>query len=117
MAFVKCFDVVTMVTDEATAQFGPSFRENKERKQILELYCGVMDKLAEEFGGESFEVEVDEIKMTIAVRMECEDIIIQSHDHLFYKLAMHALSVRFSHVNSNAMAIEFVFPSIWEKAF
>ena len=117
MAFVKCFDVVTMVTDEASAQFSPSFRENKERKQILEQYCGILDKLAEEFDGESFEVEVDEIKMTVVVRMECPDIIIQSHDHLFYKLAMHALSVRFSHVNSNAMAIEFVFPSIWEKAF
>ena len=50
--------------------------------------------------------------ISVAVRMECSDIIIQSHDHLFYKLAMHALSVRFSHVNSDAMAVEFVFPSI-----
>lgn len=117
MAIVKCFDVVTMVTDEATRQFSPMLRENEERKKILEQYCGALDRLSEEFDGESFEVEVDDVKMTIAVRMECQDIIIPSPDHLFYKLALHALSVRFSHVSNDMMSVEFVFPSIWEKAF
>lgn len=116
MAFIKCYDVVTMVTDEATKQFSPTFRENAESKSILSQYCGVIDKLAEEFGGESFEVEVDDIKMTISIRMECSDIVIQSHDHLFYKLITHALSIRFMCIDSDKLGVEFTFPSIWEKS-
>ncbi len=116
MGFVSCFDVVTMVTDEATTQFSPYYRENQERKEILQQYCEAIDVLAKEFDGESFEVEVDDIKMTISIRMECPDMVIQGSDHPFYALAERALSIGFSHGEGDTVAVEFVFPSIWEKA-
>lgn len=115
MPFVKCFDVVEMVTDEASAQFKPLFRESREAKDILRQYCEELDALATEFNGESFEVEVDDAQMTIAIRMECPDIIIQSGQHRFFVLARNALAVRFSHGEHDTVAVEFVFPSIWEK--
>ena len=59
MALVNCFDVVEMVTEEATSRFAPLFRENREAKNVLHQYCEVLDALAQEFNGESFEVEVD----------------------------------------------------------
>lgn len=51
MPFVNCFDVVQMVTDEASAQFAPLFCENKEAKAILHQYCDAIDVLAREFDG------------------------------------------------------------------
>lgn len=115
MGFVTCFDVVTMVTDEATKQFSPGFRENQERKEILKQYCEAIDALAKEFGGESFEVDVDDIKMTISIKMECPDMVIQSKNHVFYALSERAISVGFSHGDGDMISVEFVFPSIWEK--
>lgn len=115
MAFVNCFDVVEMVIDEATARFRPLFRENREAKAILQQYCDVIDSLAQEFSGESFDVEVDEIKMTIAIKMECPDIVIQSGGHRLFNLAEHANEIRFSSGENDTVAVEFVFPSIWDK--
>ena len=115
MALVNWFDVVEMVTEEATSRFAPLFRENREAKNVLHQYCDVLDALAQEFNGESFEVEVDEIQMTIAIKLECPDIVIQSEEHKFYMLAQRALAVRFSHGENDTVAVEFVFPSIWEK--
>ena len=116
MSFVKCYDVAEMVLDEASKQFAPLFRENAERKQILKSYCEVIDSLAEEFNAESFDVEVDDIKMTISIKMECPDITITSENHPLYELAGHAVSVHFSNNESDLMVVEFVFPSIWEKS-
>ena len=31
-SFVKCFDAVSMVVDEATSRFAPIWKENKESK-------------------------------------------------------------------------------------
>ena len=116
MSFVKCYDVAEMVLDEASKQFAPLFRENGERKQILKSYCEVIDSLAEEFNAESFDVEVDDIKTTVSIKMECQDITITSEQHPLYELAGHAMDVRFSHSEDDLMVVEFVFPSIWEKS-
>ena len=51
MAFVNCFDVVSMVVEEATKQFAPLWKLDKECNRIFEQYFSVIDSLAEEFGG------------------------------------------------------------------
>ena len=40
-SFVKCFDVVSMVVDEANSQFAPLWKPNEEKYKILkqELIC------------------------------------------------------------------------------
>lgn len=114
--FVKCFDVVSMVVDEATDQFSPLWRINKERYRILKQYCDVLDSLVEEFDGESFDVEVDDISITIAITMECREITIESQNHKYYSLAQRAMSFGFSVSDNGLLCAKFVFPSIWEKA-
>lgn len=116
MSFVTCFDIVSMVVEEATSQFAPLWKLNDENYKILEQYCGVLDALAEEFDGESFDVEVDDIKMTISIKLECQDITIESQQHKYYELAQHALSFSFSASENDTMIAEFVFPSVWERA-
>ena len=111
--FVKCFDVVSSVVDEATKRF--SLKVNEENYDILQQYCEYIDCLAEEFYGESFDVEVDEIKMTIAIRMECTSMLIKTKEHEYYSLAEQALSVGFSVTEDGNVCIEFVFPSVWER--
>ena len=115
-SFVKCFDAVSTVVDEATSRFAPIWKENKESKRILAQSCGAIDSLSDEFGGESFEVDVDDIKMTITVRLECQDMTLGSQKHKYYDLAQRALSFGFSVSESGNLVIEFVFPSIWERA-
>lgn len=116
MAFVKCIDVVSMVIEEATARFAPLWKLDVESSRILEQYCSVIDSLAEEFGGESFEVSVDEISMDIKITMECEDITIESVSHKFCKLALHTKAVGFSASEDGNLNLEFVFPSVWTRA-
>ena len=93
------------------------FERTERQKNILHQYCDTLDSIAQEFNGESFEVEVDEINMTIGIKLECPDIVIQSEEHRFYALVARALAVKFSHGEGDNVAIEFVFPSIWEKTF
>ena len=115
MGFVKCFDVVSMVVEEASNQFSPLWEINKESLDILKQYCSVIDSLAEEFDGESFDVEIDDIKMTIGITLECSDITIEYSSHNFYKLAQRSNSVTFSVSEDGNLNVKFVFPSVWCK--
>ena len=115
MAFVNCFDVVSMVVEEATRQFAPLWKLDKECNRILEQYCSAIDSLAEEFGGESFEVTVDDIAMTITIVMECEDITIETKTHKFYSLTRRSKLLGFSVSENGNLNLKFVFPSVWKK--
>ena len=115
MSFVNCFDVVSIVVEEATSQFAPLWKLNNESNRVLEQYCSVIDSLSEEFGGESFDVTVDDIEMTITIVMECEDITIESKTHKFYSLAQRCKSLGFSVSEDGNLNVKFVFPSVWTK--
>lgn len=116
MSFVNCFDVVSMVVEEATRQFAPLWKIDKESNRILEQYCSVIDSLAEEFGGISYNVEVDDIAMTITITMECEDMTIESKNHRFYSLATRSKVLGFSASKDGNVNVKFVFPSVWTRA-
>lgn len=116
MNFVKCFDAVKMVVDEANKQFAPIWKMNEERFEILQQYCGVIDKLSSECEGESYEVEIDDIAMTVAITMDCSDMIVDYNRHDFLSLAERTVSIGFSVSDENRLAIKFVFPSLWERS-
>lgn len=116
MSFVKCFDAVEMVVEEANKQFAPTWKTNKERFKILQQYCDVIDKLSAEYNGESYEVEIDDIAMTIAITMDCSDMVIDHNRHDFLALAQRTISVGFSVSDEGRLAIKFVFPSLWERS-
>lgn len=111
---VKCFDVVSMVTEEATRQFAPLWKENEECLDILKQYCKAIDSLAKEFDGISYDVSVDDIEMTISIKLECQDFEVGSKSHVFCQLAERAVSLGFTAADNGNLFVEFVFPSIWE---
>ena len=114
-SFVKCFDAVSMVVEEATNQFSPLWKLDKEKYRILEQYCQVIDGLSDEFDGISYDVEIDDIAMTIAVTLECQDINIQQQSHKYYALAQRAVTFGFSTSEDGNLNVKFVFPSVWNK--
>lgn len=113
--FVKCFDIVSMVIDEATSQFAPFWKIDEEKYRILEQYCNTLDHLAEEFDGESFDIEVDDVAMTITITMECNEITIESKNHKYYNIAQCAMAFGFSVSEDGLLCVKFVFPSVWSK--
>ena len=113
---IKCYDVVESVIEEATKRF-IAFKENQESKNILKQYCEVIDKIVEDIAGNSIEVEVDEIKMTISIIIGCDDLVVEPDNKLFYQLSERAISLSFySDEDDGSMVVEFEFPSIWERS-
>lgn len=117
MSFIKCFDVVSMVVEEACDQFSPLWKLDKEKYRVLERYCKIIDDLSDEFDGISYDVEVDDITMTIAITLECQDMNIQQQSHKYYALAQRAVTFGFSVSNDGNLNVEFVFPGVWYKIF
>lgn len=116
MGFAKCFDVVTMVTDEATEQFGILLREEQGKKDSLKSYCDIIDTLAERFGGVSFEVEVDDETTNITVSLVCEEFEIDSCSDKFYELVSAAKRIGFKAADNDMVQINFEFEGIWVRA-
>jgi len=115
MSFVKCFDVISMVTDEAVKRFSPIWKEDEEKKVILRQYCDAIDSITKEFNMESIEVEVDEITMNISIDLGCDELTIENNNHVFYSLARRA--IRFELLaHDDKLVVRFVFPSIWCRA-
>ena len=112
---VKTFDVASSVIEEANKRFSALWQPDGEKYKIFEEYCGAIDGLIEEFGGESVEVEVDETNMGIRIQIEVSDMTIESPQHKYFALAQRAVSFGFAATESGAMAVEFVFPSIWVR--
>lgn len=118
MQKIKCYDVVGMIVDEATRQFSPFWIENSEKRDILKQYCEALDLIGDECDADSFEVEVDDINMTISIKVITPEIIIENKNHVFYSLMKRAIKVEFSHDSETEDAcVEFVFPSIWDKSY
>lgn len=113
---IRCFDVASPVVKEATKQFGSLWELNPESYDIFKQYCSAIDAMAEEFGGESFEVEVDDTKMTVSISLECFDMQLYNTKHNFYQLTERALKFNFYSSKDNNLVVKFTFPSLWERA-
>lgn len=114
MSFVKCFDVVEMVTDEATAQLAPRYRENPEAKDILREYCQAIDQIAREFRGEYFEASLDELGNRIQISLGCHAILC-SKKHILHELIDRAICFSVIPAEDGLLELELVFPSIWRR--
>lgn len=113
MSFIKCFDAALMVIEEASERFTPTKEPDPQKLHLFKQCCEGIDMLSKEFGGRSFEIEVDEETMDISVALECGEIIIETKEHIMYELAKTAKRFEFSQPEEDVMLAKFVFPSIW----
>ena len=53
----------------------------------------------------------------ISITIECEDLTIESKEHQFHQLVERAITFGFSKSHDReAMCVNFVFPSVWDKS-
>ena len=115
MGKIRCFDVLSMVIEEANGRFNPIWEIDNDKLKVLQQYCDVIDVVSDEFEGVSFDVEVDEITMEIKIELECKEIIIESKEHPLYELIKKTSKFGFYAVDEDTICIRFIFPSIWNR--
>lgn len=110
------YHIADFVIDEASRQFAPLFRLSGERLDIFKQYCSFIDKLIEEFGGTTLEVTVDDDDMTVHMKMELEELVVDDKERaVFTELVGRALSMRVAHGEGDTVLIHLVFPTLWER--
>lgn len=115
MSFIKVYDIVEMVIDEATEQFGGHWFVTKQRRSDLQTDCALIDRLASEFDCESTEADIDDETMKLRVSIVCPDMVMEyGRTHPFFTLIQHAESFSFSAVE-DSIRVDFVFAGLWEK--
>ena len=117
MSFAKCYDVAEMVIDEATSQFGSLLMVDKEKQEELIECCGMIDVLAEKFGGISYEVEVNDETTDITISLVCNEFEVGTTSDDFYGLMRKAKKVGFKSYENEQIQIDFIFSGIWVRAF
>ena len=90
---------------------------NTENLDIFKQYCEIIDGYANEFDGESLDINVDKNTMEITVALGCRTFIIEAADHVFYELIKRTVRYSFSTDDDGNLVVKFIFPSLWERAF
>ena len=114
---VRCFDVVNMVADEATSQFGSLLKVDEGKKKKLEGYCVLIDKAVESFDGESLEVDINDETTDITITLVCAEFETSSVTKWFYDLSNQAKAICIKAHDNEHIEISFTFNGIWSKAF
>lgn len=115
MAFIKTYDIVDMVIDEATEQFGNRFVVTASKRKNLKTDCELIDRLVSEFDCESAEAEIDDETMKLTVSLVCHDMILEyGRTNPFFSVIQHAESFKFS-ASADSLKVDFVFTGIWER--
>lgn len=112
----KSFPVVDSVLKDANERFAPTFEPDAERVDILRQYCSVIDGMIEEFRGDEFECEVDEVAMTVRISIVMESVESDEPKHVFNQLVERAIQFHVDYISSAKLRFTFVFPSLWRKA-
>lgn len=117
MGFIKCYDTLLMVIEEANDQFGLAWKVNKEKERIMKKNCDQIDDISSEFGGVSYEVDINDETMDITVSLVCTEMTLESPKHKYYWLIQNTKSFGFTNIdNGELLKVTFVFDGIWERA-
>lgn len=115
MSLVNTYDIVDMVVEEASGQFGSRWGISKDKRKNLKTDCTLIDRLVAEFDCESAEAEIDDETMKLKVSIVCPDMVLEyGRTHPFFTLIQHAESFSFSAVK-DSIKVDFVFAGLWEK--
>ena len=112
---IKCFEIVSMVTDEASDQFGSLLTVNIEKKKELKEICDMIDVIADDFNGISYEVDIDDETTDITICLTCNEFETDSSNNAFLSILNHAKKVGFKSDNGNKIQMEFVINGIWSR--
>lgn len=113
---IKCFDVVSIVVEEATKQYSPDFVLNDNKLRILKQYCDAIDYIKDEINATEYEAEIIDDNKTVSISIECSNLFVDSVNHAFCHLLRRSIACTLSYVDDDTFKINFIFPSLWDSA-
>ena len=117
MGIVNCYDVVEMVTEEATTQFGVLLKVDEAKLHKLKSCCEMIDDLSKKFNGISYEVEVNDDTTDITISLVCGEFAIDKTTSSFYNLIKMVKKINFKPYEEEQIQIDFTFGGIWVRSF
>lgn len=117
MNFVRCFDVVGTVVEEASGRFKLLFKPSEKLIHVLKNNCSLIDELAARHNAISYEVKVDEINMSIRIDMECADVTIEDlkDSTSILGLLSDVAMIEFSASSNTNLLVSFTLPGVWVR--
>lgn len=110
------FSVVKMVLADANERFAPAFVPVQERVDFLKQYCEAFDVLIDEQDVDNFNVEIDEVNMTVSIDLVMLTVECSRTCPQLGQLIQRAMSFRVKAEDGDHLRLSFVYPSLWEKA-
>ncbi|MBQ3432442.1 MAG: hypothetical protein IJG23_06640 [Clostridia bacterium] len=109
----KTFDVANTVIEEASTRFKPLFGLNRQKLKTFEKHCSVVDSFIQATDAKTLTVDIDEIKMTVALILELDAISMEAGDILLQ------LTEKAEHIcvksKNNELELTLFFQSLWNK--
>ena len=114
---IKCFDVATLVTDEATKQFGSLVFEDASKKAKLEEFCEILDDVLLRFDGMSMKVSVDDETTEITVAVICDSFEVDDSKDKFHELFRRSnlVLLQADEDSDEMIQISFLMDGIWSR--
>lgn len=107
--FVKCYDTLEMVIEDATKQLGVVFCENAKAKSDLKVICDNIDSMIEQYGGVSYEVSMDRATMDVTISLVCEGFETEREISSFHRVCACAKKLVFKQADEDHVQIDFIF--------
>ena len=112
MKYFNCFNIVKLVTDEASNQLSPLFSENSLKLSRLKSQCDYINKIANQYNGISCEIEIDSITMEIRIMLTLAD----KHLALSSINCPQPVKSEIYLNEDNLICLDFLVPGIWSKS-
>lgn len=115
---IKCYDIATLVTNEATEQFGSSVHEDPLKKARLQSFCNTLDDAISRFGGTSMKVEVDDVTMDITITAIFDTFEVDDPRDSFHDLFRRSkrVTIQPDEDSDDMIQIAFLMDGIWNAS-
>lgn len=109
----KTFDIANTVIEEASTRFKPLFGLNEQKLKAFEEHCSVVDSFIQATDAKTLTVDVDEIKMTVTLIFELDEISVEAGNTLLQLTEkVERICVR---PKNNELELTLLFKSLWDK--
>lgn len=116
MSFIKSFDTISIIVDEARERFHNLWIINEDKMASIESCCKYIDILIQEFDCDSMEVRVDEDTMDLIVTMDFFDMTLErSTSNAFMSIINNVKSFSFRSDKEDTVSLSFVYDGIWKR--
>lgn len=112
---VKCFDVVNMVVQDASDEFGEKWSINHEALKTIERRCDKIESIMKDFNGDMFEASVDEYTHDITLSFAISHFIPKTQtDYRMMILLLSSDEMKVSGWGRELIRFDIIVPGVWD---